>query len=312
MNPQPSIQMPGQWSTVAPTVDWMFYFIYWLSVVMFVGIVATAMYFVVKYRRRPGVKAEPTGHNNTLEIGWTVAPVVFLVFLFHFGFKGWMELRVPPGDALVIRVRAKKWLWDFEYPNGMHSVTDLHVPVHRAVRVVLSSDDVLHSFFVPAFRIKQDAVPGYYQTAWFEAVHTGRVDLFCAEYCGTGHSAMHGNVIIQTQAAFDRFLAEGAGPRQGETPELWGRRVAQDTQCLTCHTIDGTPSVGPSWRGLWDRTENLADGTTAHVDENYLRESILLPGAKVVRGFAPVMPTFQGTLQDRQIDALIAYIRSLH
>jgi cytochrome c oxidase subunit 2 len=289
----------------------MFYFIYWLSVIMFVGIVAAAVYFVIRFRRRPGVKSEPTGHNNVLEIGWTVAPVVLLVMLFHWGFQGWMQLRVPPADALQIRVRAKKWLWDFEYPNGMHSVTDLHVPVHHPVRIVLSSDDVIHSFFVPAFRIKQDAVPGYYQTTWFEAVHTGTVDLFCAEYCGTGHSRMLGRIIIESQAAFDRYLAEGVGPRAGETPEQYGHRVAQESQCFTCHSVDGSASTGPTWRGLFGRTENLTDGT-AHVDENYIRESILQPQAKVVRGFQPVMPTFQGTLQDRQIDAIIAYIRTLH
>jgi len=296
----------------------MFYFIYWLSVVMFVGITAAAIYFVVKYRRRPGVKAEPTGHNNALEIGWTVAPVILLVALFHFGFKGWLELRVPPADAIQIRVRAKKWLWEFEYPNGMHSVTDLHVPVNRPVRIILSSDDVIHSFFVPAFRIKQDATPGFYQTTWFQAVHEGTVDLFCAEYCGTGHSAMLGHVIIQSQADYERYLAEGVGPRMNpatgriETPAEWGRRIAQETQCATCHSADGSPMTGPTWRGIFGRTENLADGTTVHVDENYIRESILQPQAKVVRGFQPVMPTFQGTLQDRQIDALIAYIRTLH
>jgi cytochrome c oxidase subunit 2 len=304
--------MPGQWSTVAPTVDWMFYFIYWLSVIMFVGVTAAAIYFVVKYRRRPGVKSEPTGHNNALEISWTVAPVIMLALLFHFGFKGWLELRVPPADAIQIRVRAKKWLWEFEYPNGMHSVTDLHVPVNRPVRIVLSSDDVIHSFFVPAFRIKQDATPGFYQTTWFQATHVGTVDLFCAEYCGTGHSAMLGHVIIQSQAEYERYLAEGVGPRPGESPDQWGHRIAQETQCLTCHSTDGSAMTGPTWRGLFGRTENLADGTTVHVDENYIRESILQPTAKVVRGFQPVMPTFQGTLQDRQIDALIAYIRTLH
>ena len=311
-DPNPTVQLPGQWSTVAPDVDWMYMFIFWMSVAFFVAITGAAIYFVIKYRRRPGVSAIPTGHNTPLEVTWTIAPVILLAFLFHYGFVGWMKLRVPPPDAIEIRVHAKKWLWEFEYPNGLRTLTNLHVPVHRPVRLILSSDDVLHSFYVPQFRIKQDAVPGYYETLWFEATHRGQADIFCTEYCGTGHSAMLGHVVIETQAAYDRFLAEGVGPRSGETPAQWGRRLTTESQCVSCHSADGAPMTGPTWRGLFGRTETMADGTALTVDENYLRESILQPNAKVVRGFQPVMPSFQGTFQERQIDAILAYIRTLH
>ena len=308
---------PGQWSTVAGDVDWMYSFIYWLSVAYYVAITAAAIYVCIKSRRRPGVKAEPTGHNTTLEVVWTVIPIVLLVFLFHKGFEGWLHMRVPPANALEIRVRAKKWAWDFEYPNGMRAPTDLHVPVHTPVRLVISSDDVLHSFFVPAFRIKQDATPGFYQTAWFEATHTGTTDLFCAEYCGTGHSLMLGHVIVQTRAEYDHFLAEGLGPPADCAPGVtqaacWGERMYHQSQCVTSHSTNGSAMTGPTWRGLYGRHEIMQDGLDVHVDENYIRESILTPQAKIVRGFQPVMPTFQGQLQDRQIDAIIAYMRTLH
>jgi len=182
MNTEPTVQLPGQWSTVAPHVDWVFYFIYWMSVILFVGIIGTALYFVWKYQRKPGVQAEPTGHNLPLEVGWTVAPVIFLVLLFHWGFQGYVQMTVPPANAMEIRVRARKWSWDFEYPNGAHVVNELHAPVGRPVKLIISSEDVLHSFFVPAFRVKRDAVPGMYGTMWFQATTTGNTPFSTQTY----------------------------------------------------------------------------------------------------------------------------------
>lgn len=337
MNTSPTVQLPGQWSTFAPEVDGVYYFIYWLSVVLFVAITAAAIYWTVKYRRRPGVKSEPTGHNTVLEVGWTVTPLVLLVVLFHWGFQGYVKLTSAPTDAIDIRVRAQKWSWDFEYPNGGHTVNELHVPAHRPVRLVLSSNDVLHSFYVPAFRVKRDAVPGYYSTLWFEATHVGQTDFFCTEYCGAaatrsgeelrpgrgrfdwaGHFSMMGQVTIHDRNGWvtflDRVLAPPTDPTTGRevTPAQWGALLYRSSQCFTCHSTNGAPMTGPTWQGIFGHNVSLASGESVMVDENYLRRSILQPNAQVVQGFQPVMPTYQGQLNDRQIDALIAYIRTLH
>lgn len=332
MNPNPTVQLPGQWSTVAPAIDWVFYFIYWLSVVLFVGIIGTAVYFAYKYRRQPGVKAEPTGHNTVMEVAWTVSPLIILVVLFHWGFKGYMDLTVAPANAIDIRVRARKWSWDFEYPNGAHSVNEVHVPLRRPVRFVMSSEDVIHSMFIPNFRVKRDAVPGYYSTLWFEATQAGTTDFFCTEYCGAsdqpsrgpdgamafnGHFSMIGHVVVEPQADFERYMEAQFRPPtdpttgQQVTPERWGEMLYRSSQCFTCHSVDGAAGTGPTWRGLFGASRRFTDGTSTNADENYLRESILNPSAHIVQGFNPVMPTFRGSLRDNQIDAIIAYIRTL-
>ncbi|MDO9017775.1 MAG: cytochrome c oxidase subunit II [Deltaproteobacteria bacterium] len=324
-------QLPAQWSTFGPGYDWLFYFIYWMSVVLFVGIIGTAIYFVVKYRRQPGVKAEPTGHNLVMELAWTVAPVILLVLLFHWGFAGYVSLTTPPPDALDIRVRARKWSWDFEYPNGGHTANEVTIPVNRPVRFVLSSEDVLHAMFIPAFRVKRDAVPGMYTTLWFQATHTGDTRFYCAEYCGaadepvtqpdgtqreTGHFSMGGLVHIVPQARWGGFL-EGIlrAPTHPDGREFtaaeWGEQLYTQQNCNTCHSVNGSPMTGPTWQHIFGHEAALTDGTRVTVDENYLRRSILEPNAQVVQGFNPVMPSYQGSLTDRQLDALIAYIRSL-
>lgn len=338
-----TVQLPAQWSTFAPDVDGVFYFIYWVSVVMFIAVVGTALYFTWKYRRqKPGEIPEPTGHNTPLEVGWTVAPLVLLVYLFQAGFDGYVKLTVPPADAFEIRARARKWSWDFEYPNGAHTVNELFVPVNRPVRVVLSSEDVLHALFIPEFRVKRDAVPGYYGTLWFQATQTtGRdrqaVRFYCAEYCGaaetaggptnprqgqpseygwTGHFSMGGWTYVLDQADFDRKMEELNGPPmingQAATPAQWGELLYRQQNCNTCHSVDGSNMTGPTWKGIFGQPVDLADGTRVTMDENYLRTAILRPNAQVVRGYPPVMPTYAGSLNDRQIDAIIAYIRTLH
>jgi cytochrome c oxidase subunit 2 len=317
----PTFQLPNDMSTAAEHVDWTYYFIYWLSVVLFVAIVAAMIVFSYVYRKRKGHKPVPTGHNLPLEIAWTVAPIIILVLLFHWGFKGYMDLAVAPPNAMEIRVRAFQWGWDFEYPNG---ATDnkLHVPVGKPVKLLMSSNDVLHAFYAPELRTKRDLVPGMYTTVWFQTTKTGEVDLFCAEYCGgkskdaqgnplavaTGHWAMLSKVKVETQEEFDKYL-DGIGDG-GKPPEVVGEKIYKQ-KCASCHTVDGNKAVGPTWKGLFDKTESLADGSSVKVDDNYLRESILEPNAKVVTGFAPAMPTLKGTLKDKQIDAVIAYIKSL-
>ena len=331
MNTDLMKQLPAQWSTFGPGYDWLFYFIYWMSVVLFVGIIGTAMYLVVKYRRKPGVKAEPTGHNLVMELAWTVAPVVLLVLLFHWGFVGYVSLTSPPPDALDIRVRARKWSWDFEYPNGGHSQNAVTVPINRPVRFVMSSEDVLQAMFIPAFRVKRDVVPGMYSTLWFQATHIGDTRFFCAEYCGaadlpvmqpdgsqrdTGHFSMNGMVHIVPQSGWAPYLESILRAPSHDngiefTAAEWGEQLYTQQNCNTCHSVNGSPMTGPTWQGVFGHVVPLADGTQVTADENYIRRSILEPNAQVVRGYNPVMPSYQGSLTDRQLDALIAYIRTL-
>jgi len=318
MNENPSSQMPVAMSTYAQGVDNVYYLIFWLSVVLFVGIMAAAAFFALSGKRKPGVKAEPTGHNMVLELGWTVAPVFILAYLFWVGWKGYVDLATVPPSATEVRGRAFQWGWDFEYANGVHS-KELKAPVGKPVKVILSSNDVLHAFFVPQFRIKRDTVPGMYSTTWFEANQVGEADIFCAEYCGgkgegdtaTGHWAMIGKVKVLPAEEFDKFLKEGNGPKEGETVADWGKRLYAEKNCAGCHSIDGGAGAGPSWKGLYGRSEPMSDGTNITADENYIRESILEPQAHIVKGFGPVMPSYKGILQDKEIDAIISFMKTL-
>ncbi|MGA3121493.1 MAG: cytochrome c oxidase subunit II [Polyangiaceae bacterium] len=345
-NAPATYQLPPQMSTVAAEVDWLYYFIYWLSVVLFVAIVGAMIYWAIKYRERPGHKAEPTGHNLPLELAWTIAPIFILVFLFHKGFQGYLDMTIAPPNAIEIRVNAKQWSWEFVYPNGGSS-DKLHVPVHKPVKLVMASADVLHSFFVPALRIKRDVVPGMYTTVWFEATQTGKDDIACAEYCGgrsegpggelpyeptndpdnpyvsgqmTGHWAMHSRVYVELQEDFDKFV-KSIGDKcdayrsegkicPGEVAAAEGQKLSVSKGCVACHTTTGMRLVGPSWKDIWGKEESTDKGDVL-VDENYIRESILAPQAKIVTGFQAVMPTFSGQISDPEIDELIAYIKSL-
>lgn len=325
MSLDPTFQMPEQMSTSAPHIDELYYFIYWLSVVFFVGIVGAMIWFAWAYRARPGWKATPTPHNLVLEVSWTIAPLFVLVALFHWGFKGYMDLSVPPANAEVVRVRAFQWGWDFEYKTG-DTDSKLHVPLNRPVKLVMSSNDVLHAFFVPELRTKRDIVPGMYTSVWFEATKPGEVDLFCAEYCGgkskdqngneldpsqfKGHWAMLSKVTAESEADYQKYIDSLGGAKP---PEERGRSLYEKKQCIGCHTIDGNKGVAPTWKGIWGRTEILSDGSKIVVDENYIRESILEPNAKIVQGYASpsVMPTYKGTLKDKDIDAIIAFMKTL-
>ena len=353
-----SFQLPTDLSTHGQFVDELFGWIFWLSVVFFVAIVGAMCWFAWKYRRRPGYKATPTGHHLVLEIAWTVAPLPILLVLFHLGFVGYMKLSIAPAEAIQIRVKASQWAWQFEYPNG-ESDDALHVPYGKPVKLIMSSSDVLHAFYVPELRAKRDVVPGMYSSMWFEAKPVadaektcssdaqcgdgtgqsekcdggkcvGYVDLLCAEYCGgrskdqqgqeidpakfTGHFAMHAKVTIQSQADYATYLkALEGGPNV--TPEQRGQKVYAKKTCVTCHSIDGSKSVGPTWKGVWGRQETMDEGSSAPqrlVDENYVRESILDPNKDVVKGYGrpSQMPTRLVTEQ-KDIDAVIAYLKTL-
>jgi cytochrome c oxidase subunit 2 len=335
MNEPATFQLPEQMSTVASEVDWLYYFIYWLSVVLFVAIVGAMVYWAIKYRERPGHKAEPTGHNVPLELAWTVAPLFILAFLFHKGFEGYMDMSVAPANAMEVRVNAKQWGWEFVYPNG-GADNELHAPVHQPVKLIMSSTDVIHSLFVPALRIKRDIVPGVYTSQWFEATHIGQDDIACAEYCGgrskdsngeelpfaqmTGHWSMHSLLHVESEEDFKKYLVSigdkcAAFTLKNQTcPENIivgeGQKLYSKKACASCHTVTGAKLVGPSWKGIWGKQETTDHGSVK-VDEAYIRESILDPQAKIVSGFPPTMPPFRGQITDQEIDEIVAYIKSL-
>ena len=339
---EPSLQLPAQLSTYAQEVDWLYDFIYATSIIFFVGIVGAMVAFMVMYRRKPGVKAEPTGHHNVLELFWTFSPLLLLFVMFHYGFTTWINMAEPPDDAINIRVRGRQWAWEFEHPNGMVEDNELHVPVGRPVRLVMSSSDVLHSFYVPDFRIKRDLVPGMFSTLWFQAVErepgTAESDealdsdrilytsqVYCAEYCGAngewgtnrGHATMYALIHVQRQSDYEERMRIGPRPPCDNgaaecPPEESGRILFSQKTCSSCHQVqEGAAAVAaPNLWNVFDHQQPLADGTTVTADEAYIRRSIMEPRAQVAQGFNPVMPQIR--LSATELDALVAYIRSLH
>jgi cytochrome c oxidase subunit II len=307
-----SFWFPEQRSTYASNVDNLFYFILGISFVFFALIISLMVVFVIKYRRRPGEAPQPSpSHNNWLELLWTGIPVILVAVIFVWGFLGYLDMRQPPANSYEIRVLAKRWVWAFQYPNG-HIDSDLHVPVDRPIRLVMSSDDVIHSLYIPDFRIKMDVVPGRYSTTWFQATESGESNLFCAEYCGKEHSGMMAKVVVHRSGEFESWLTEAANFLKRMTPVEGGQLLYQRRGCAQCHSLDGSARVGPSFQGTFGTEQALADGSQVKVDENYIRESLLQPLAKVRAGYKPVMPTYQGQLKNEEIDALIAFIKSLN
>jgi cytochrome c oxidase subunit 2 len=302
---------PAPRSTTAGHVDDLFYFILLVCAFFFAIIVGVMVLFLFKYRERPGssVQSSPS-HNNALEVAWTVVPGIFVGVIFFWGFVGYLDMRQPPDNSYEIQVTAKKWSWSFTYPNG-HVDNNLHVPEDRAVRLVMSSDDVIHSLYIPAFRLKMDVIPGRYTTTWFESETPGEYTLFCAEYCGTQHSNMLAKVVVHPSGEFDKWLEDAANFLETVTPVQAGEILYQRRGCIQCHSVDGSAKVGPTFKEVFGSQQGLIDGSSVTVDENYLRESILEPQAKVRAGYKPVMPTYQGQLKDEEISALIAYIKSL-
>ncbi len=303
--------LPPQVSTIAPGVDWLFNFILAISVFFFLLIVGLMVLFIIRYRRRAGQSAEESAsHNTALELTWTGIPIVLVILIFFFGFKGFLDMSTPPANAYQILVEGQKWKWAFTYPNG-YVDENLHVPVNRPVLLTMSSADVIHSLYVPAFRVKNDVVPGRYSKAWFEATAPGEYDLFCAEYCGTSHSDMIAHVIVHPPGEFEKWLEQASNFLDTMSPVDAGRKLFQVRGCQQCHSVDGGARIGPTMLGVFGRTARFTDGSQQLSDENYLRESILEPQAKIVTGFEPVMPTYQGRLKEAEITAVIEYLKSL-
>jgi len=306
-------------SDTAALVDSTYFFIFWFSVVFTVLITGLMIRFLVKYRRREGVKAEPTGHFNRLEIAWTVLPTLFIGVLFHVGFSAYIRNATAAEGATEIRVRGKKWNWEFEYPSGDRVPGELTLEKGRPYKLILSSEDVLHSFFVPEFRLKRDAVPGQYSFITFTPTVAGNAQVLCAEFCGTSHSAMLASVKVLEPNDYQEFvktLGKCTGTPEECRPEKWGESLFVKNACPTCHgaggsgMLAGSKTPGPKLAGIYNTMQPLATGTSVMADENYLRESILRPNAKIVAGYNTVqMPAF--VLKDDQLDAIIAYLKSL-
>jgi cytochrome c oxidase subunit 2 len=304
--------LPKAASTHASDVDGLFMFIIYLTIFFFLFNGALALYAARRWRRRSAADVTPhTTHNTRLELLWSIIPLLVVMMIFFWGFKGYVSAAIAPNDAIEIVVTAKKWVWQFEYPDGTRTLNELHVPLNQPVKLVMHSEDVIHSFYVPSFRLKRDVIPGRYTELWFTATEPGAQQVQCAEYCGKGHSDMSATIHVDTQEQYETFLREGDEQvRQMPLKEL-GRLVYENKGCATCHSLDGTRGQGPSWKGIYGQVHQFTDGKSALVDDNYIRESILYPQAKIVLGYEPIMPTFQGLLREREITGVIEYIKSL-
>jgi cytochrome c oxidase subunit 2 len=301
--------MPEQASTHAAEVDALFLSLVGLTLFFFCLIAGLEAYFAVKYRRiSPHQFPRQILGSIGLETVWTVVPFVISMGIFAWGAKVYFQLYTPPREALEIYGTGKQWMWRFQHPDGAREINELHVPRGRRVKLILTSEDVIHSFFVPAFRVKTDVLPGArrYTMAWFEATKPGRYHLFCAEYCGTNHSGMIGSVIVLEPQEYQSWLSGGSGA----TPAVAGGNLFQSLGCISCHQLDGR-GRGPSLQGVFGTTVMLNNGQKVMADESYLRESILQPQAKIVAGHEPIMPTFQGLVSEEQLLQLIAYLKSL-
>jgi len=274
--------------------------------------VMTALIFLavavmaIKYRRKPGSQAHQIEGSTILELSWSIIPFGVMLTFFIWGAVIFFEERTPPADATEVYVVAKQWMWKIEHIRGQREINELHVPVGQDVKLIMTSQDVIHSFYIPAFRLKQDVLPGRYTTLWFKATKPGVYHLFCAEYCGTMHSGMGGDIVVMEPQDYAQWLETTPANPLEDT----GKQLFANLRCTTCHRSD-TQGRGPNLVGIYNKPVLLEDGRTVIADENYIRESIVNPTAKIVSGFKPIMPTFQGLVSEEQLNALVAYVKSL-
>jgi len=303
----PSFQLiPEQASTTAVHLDHLTYYLLAVATIFSVLIFALVFYFAIKYRRR-------TNHERPveiegalpLEILWSVIPFLLMMVMFGWGASIFFEMSRPPDDAMNIYVVGKQWMWKAQHLEGRREINELHVPLGRPVKLTMTSEDVIHSFYMPAFRVKFDVLPGKYTTAWFNPTKPGKYHLFCAEFCGTLHSGMIGWIYVMEPAEYEKWLA-------GETESLAasGQQLFQFLACANCHRTD-KPGRCPNLEGLFGKPVQLTTGETVKADEDYVRESILNPGAKVVAGYQNIMPSFQGLVTEEELLKLIEYVKSL-
>ncbi len=305
-----SWMLPDQASTLAPDVDNLYLFLVGLTVFFTVLISGAIIYFFIKYRRRSNSEIPELIHGSVLlETTWSVIPLLISLFIFAWGAKIYLEQYTVPNDALDIYVVGKQWMWKFQHPEGQREINELHIPIGKKIRFVMATEDVIHSFYIPAFRMKEDIVPGpnRYSTVWAEATQTGTFHIFCAEYCGTSHSGMIGWVTVMNNKDYEAWLAGGAA---GGSMAERGAALFQQLGCITCHHSDGM-GLAPKLEGVYGTVQMLEGDKTVLADDSYVRESILSPTAKIVRGYKPLMPPFQGIVSEEQLQQLIAYVKSI-
>jgi cytochrome c oxidase subunit 2 len=289
-------------------VDALFSYILVTAIFFTVLVSLLAIFAAFRYRRKNASDIGAEIHGNTaLEIGWTLIPLILALGMFAWGAVIYVNYRTAPKDTLDIYVIGKQWMWKLQQPNGRKEINELHIPVNRNIKLILGSEDVIHNFYVPAFRVKMDVVPGRYNTMWFRPTKVGKYHFFCSQYCGTNHALMGGWVIVQDPAEYAAWLSGESGD---VSPVSAGEKLFTQLACTTCHVSNGT-GRGPSLNGVYGAKVLLADGSIVTADEGYIRESILQPKAKIVAGYQPVMPTFQGLVTEEQILNLTAYIKSL-
>ncbi len=299
---------PDQASNFAPSVDALMTFLILVSLFFAVAITAAIVFFFFKYRRKSENEVGYPIHGDMrLESLWIIVPAFLSLAMFGWGAVVYVDFRHAPQDTLDIYVIGKQWMWKIQQPNGRREINELHVPIGRDVKLVMASEDVIHDFYVPAFRVKMDVVPGHYNTMWFRPTKAGTYRFFCSQYCGTNHAVMGGWVTVMDPSDYAAWLSGSSGT---DSPLVAGEKLFTERACVTCHIGNGSGRA-PSLNGVYGGTVRLADGSTVTADDAYIRESILVPSAKIVAGYQPLMPAFQGQLTEDQILSLTAYIKSL-
>jgi cytochrome c oxidase subunit 2 len=320
--------LPPSASTVAGNVDWILYFVTAITVFFTLLIFALMIYFVVRYRHKPGMKPQPSaGHSTALELTWTIIPTILVVVIFFYGFREYLNMIVVPPNTYEIRAHGYTWGWTFFYPNGAID-NNLHVPADRPVRIILTSEDVIHALYIPSLRLQKSNVPGRYNKMWFEAkfVDRDKVEqptadgkpyveehtIYCNQYCGQNHSEMLAKLVVHRAQDYPAFLNDLADWRKGGTkPSDQGAKFYVQRGCSGCHSVDGSKNTGPTWKDLWGRKATYDGGKYNQADDDYIRESILYPDRHIVDGYSNAMPSYKGQLKDWDIDAIIAYMKTI-
>lgn len=322
--------LPEQASTFAQDIDRLHFFVILTTLIMSSAVVLTALFFFIRYRRHSEYQTTPHIEPSfAIETLFVAIPMAFFLTWFVLGYKEYIRQATPPSDSMDVYVMGKKWMWKFAYPDGPNAVNVLRVPAGKPVRLLMTSRDVIHSFYVPDFRIKQDVLPGRYTQTWFQATTPGTYQILCSQYCGAGHSVMRGEIIVLKPEEYEEWVhaerrgslasrqdsarspsEKSAGTETGTLVEQ-GKRIAASAGCLKCHSIDGEPHIGPTWLGLYHRKEKMESGEVLEADEGYITQSIMDPLARIVAGYKGVMPSYQGKLAAPEIAAIVEYIKSL-
>ena len=298
---------PAQASSLAPEVDNLYFGVVAITAFFAVLVAVLVIIFAIKYRDETGTRVgAPITGSIPLELGWSILPFIIAMGIFVWSTVVYFHLIRPPDQTIEIYSTGKRWMWRFQHLDGQSEINELHVPKGRPVKITFTSEDVLHSLYFPTFRVKADAIPGRYSAIWFTPTQSGQFHLFCAEYCGTNHSGMIGSVIVMEPDAYEAWLGGGGG----QPLAARGEQLFQQLACVTCHLNDGS-GRGPSLAGVYGTQVQLATGAAVVANDSYIRESILTPQAKLVSGYGPLMPTFQGQVSEESVMSIIEFIKSL-